>query len=421
MSLYDVVFWLLILLVAALAFAIESGITARHRRVVLSSIFAATITAMYMMFLVEDNSAFNIAKPPQQEAEKKKLVAIGMGGKGGLQDADVTVVDLGAPSLDDRLSESERLLSMAGGFTECQGCPLMIGVQKGEFTMGSPMEEQGRRPGEGPQKLVTIPKPFAVSRYEIKRIEYASFVKEARHHTAKGCYVGGKLSYEASWIVPGFEQGDHDPVVCVSWRDAKAYTDWLSKKTKRAYRLLNESEWEYIARAGTTGPHWQGRGFGHETALFGGARNGTQASGSYPENAFKIFDTSGSVWEFTADCYAPNLIGTPIMAVNPFKKSGCSQYVVRGGGWNSPADRLRSASRQGFVADHGSSEIGIRVARVLYEDKPAEKKQQKKKNGRQERTASKSGGASVGGAGKGQSITPPKELDRLKELPGAFR
>jgi formylglycine-generating enzyme required for sulfatase activity len=381
MSIFNIVFWLLIIFIAALAFAIESGLTARHRRVVLSSIFTATITAVYMMFVVEDNTAFDFKPPPKAPAkEKGEETVVTMDDVGGGEKKKKTKRKHIGLAKDEGLSEAARLMSMPSGFTECEACPLMVGVEAGAYIMGSPIDEAGRQPGEGPQKQITIAKPFAVSRYEIKRIEYSQFVKESRHRSARGCFIDGKFAPDADWLTPGFKQENHHPAVCVSWQDAKAYADWLSAKTKRTYRLLSEAEWEYVARAGTTGPYWQGRSFSHETALFGGVRKGTMSSGQFPDNHFKVFDTSGNVWEFTADCYAPNLANVPINALPAPEPLHCTSRVVRGGAWDSPQDRVRSASRQGFVADKGANNTGIRVARLFHEaEKPGEQGKPKKR------------------------------------------
>ena len=146
----------------------------------------------------------------------------------------------------------------------------MVTVPAGSFSMGSPSSEVGRRETEGPRREVTIPR-FAAGRYEVTRGEFARFVAETGHVTPNICrvYVGEALAPHSpdwhgaawetgrSWDAPGFPQTDNHPVVCVSWFDAKAYAAWLSRKTGDAYRLLSESEWEYVARGGTeTARYW---------------------------------------------------------------------------------------------------------------------------------------------------------------------
>jgi formylglycine-generating enzyme required for sulfatase activity len=96
---------------------------------------------------------------------------------------------------------------------------------------GSPTGEKGRFSDEGPQHMVMIPRSFAVSKYEITRGEYARFVEATGRGERDGCFfsTGTEWKKEASksWRDPGFSQTERDPVVCVSWDDAKAYVRWL--------------------------------------------------------------------------------------------------------------------------------------------------------------------------------------------------
>jgi formylglycine-generating enzyme required for sulfatase activity len=92
----------------------------------------------------------------------------------------------------------------------------------------------------------------------------------------------------------------------VSWDDAKAYVQWLSAKTGKQYRLLSESEWEYVARAGTTTAYYWGDaiGSGHANCdIYGGQWDKRQTSpvGSFPANAFGLYDMSGNIYQWTAD------------------------------------------------------------------------------------------------------------------------
>ena len=131
----------------------------------------------------------------------------------------------------------------------------MIIVEPGEYIMGSPSSVEGSRDDERPQHQVHIEYLFAAGQYEVKRIEFEQFIQNTGYDMSGGCYgateSGIQLGENLSWRNPGYPVSDDHPVVCVSWNDAKAYADWLSKKTGSSYRLFTEAEWEYIARAGT--------------------------------------------------------------------------------------------------------------------------------------------------------------------------
>jgi formylglycine-generating enzyme required for sulfatase activity len=240
-------------------------------------------------------------------------------------------------------------------FRDCPDCAVMAKIPAGRFRMGSPADEPGRQTDEGQPRWTRIRRPFALAVYDVTVADYARFAETTgyaperprcdwRHPTAHGAPLN---------------QTPRDPVVCVSWSDANAYVRWLSDKTGHAYRLPTEAEWEYAARAGST----TARPWGPDpdparanTALADGAAPPaaklrwpyTSPVGSYPANAFGLFDMLGDVWQWTADC------GTT-----------CDRHVVRGGGWFHAPEAARSASRAADEADFRVTDIGFRVARSL--------------------------------------------------------
>ena len=135
-------------------------------------------------------------------------------------------------------------------FRDCPDCPEMIVIPAGSFLMGSPDDEEGRYKDEGPRRLVRIEKPFAIGKYEVTRREFEAFIRETGRDMGGDCWYWDseeskpKKGGARSWRSPGFGQTDLDPVVCVSWEDAKMYVEWLSDKTGKRYRLPSESEWE---------------------------------------------------------------------------------------------------------------------------------------------------------------------------------
>jgi formylglycine-generating enzyme required for sulfatase activity len=134
-------------------------------------------------------------------------------------------------------SVEEAAFKAGNSFKECQECPEMVIVPAGRFTMGSPETEVGRTSEEGPQHKVSIAK-FAVGKFEVTFAEWDVCVAEA------GCKH--KPNDE------GWGRGRR-PVIHISWNDVtQEYLPWLGRKTGKVYRLLTESEWEYVARAGST-------------------------------------------------------------------------------------------------------------------------------------------------------------------------
>ncbi len=154
-------------------------------------------------------------------------------------------------------------------------------------------------------------------------------------------------------------------MINVSWSDAKQFTEWLSRKTGKRYRLLAEAEWEYAARAGTTTAYNTGATIATSQANYGQGRGQTVPAGSYGPNAFGLYDVHGNVWEWTEDCLNASYAGAPTDG-SAWQSGNCSLRVNRGGGWYYIGPRLvRSAVRNGNSTDHRSSYGGFRLARTL--------------------------------------------------------
>lgn len=226
-----------------------------------------------------------------------------------------------------------------------------------------------------PQHEVTIAKPFAVGKYEVTRGEFADFVRATAHDAEKNCRETGELKGRAdrSWRNPGFSQDQTHPVTCVAWPDAKAYVDWLSERTGKAYRLLSEAEWEYAARAETRPGRYPRFHFGDdESDLCAyanwarckyGVGEKTAAVGSYRPNAFGLYDMHGNVNEWVEDCWKVGYEGAPSDG-SASTVGDCTKRILRGGSWLKLSS-LRSASRSGSWGGYRDKDNGIRVARTL--------------------------------------------------------
>src|SRR5262249_58322898 len=105
---------------------------------------------------------------------------------------------------------------------------------------------------EGPQHVVAVAKPFAVGKFEVTVDQFAAFVAETGYDAGSVCwtYEGNKFDdrFDRSWRNPGYSQEGSHPAACLNWDDAKAYVDWLAKKTGGGYPPLSEAGWGYAAR-----------------------------------------------------------------------------------------------------------------------------------------------------------------------------
>lgn len=250
-------------------------------------------------------------------------------------------------------------------FRDCPDCPDMVVVPAGRFVMGSPDDEPDHEQDEGPQHDVTIPKAFAVGKQEISRAQYAAFITATGHDVGTVCsqWTGtGFSSTEGSTVLsPGIEQTNDHPATCVSWRDAKSYAKWLSKRSGFTYRLLTEAEWEYAARAGSSDAFATGQILDATSVNFN--NSSTVPVGHYAANGFGLHDMQGNVWEWTEDCYAKSYADAPDDG-SAFVSPGCER-TYRGGAWANSSKDMRFATRGENEPDKRANIFGIRVARDL--------------------------------------------------------
>lgn len=243
-------------------------------------------------------------------------------------------------------------------FADCADCPEMVVVPPGRFTMGSTAKERkalGVLPMfdrmESPRHPVAIAYRFAVARYSVTFDQWDACVADG------GC--GGYRPDDAGW------GRGRRPVINVNFADAQAYVAWLRRKTGQPYRLLSEAEWEHAGRAGTTGWWHFGNAITPENANYGKNRTSTAPVGSYPPNAFGLYDMTGNTAQWTQDCYHNGYDGAPADGSAWTADADCSLRNVRGGGWDLERWSVRIAQRIGDPVKARNRHLGFRVARDL--------------------------------------------------------
>lgn len=225
--------------------------------------------------------------------------------------------------------------------------PEMVQLPAGSFWMGVPSTQPYG--DERPQFEVTL-ESFSIGKYEVTVEEYRAFANA----------TGRK-------IPDGGEQANH-PVINVTWEDANAYTDWLSKETGAQYRLPSEREWEYAARAGTITAYPWGDELGSNHANCNGCGSqwdGQQIApvGSFAANAFGLHDMVGNVLEWTRTCYRPSYEGAPTTGQD-WEGGNCAQRMVRSSAFNTYPKETRVTKRKFLTPKSYSNNLGFRVTRV---------------------------------------------------------
>src|SRR5438105_4398663 len=233
----------------------------------------------------------------------------------------------------------------------------MVPIPSGEFSMGSPDKEPGRRPDEGPQHKVKI-SAFWMGQCEVTWNEFGLFMYPDEERKFKETiqtdpYID-KLSDAVSrptkpYVEMSFGMGrDGYPAISMTQHAVNKYCEWLSAKTGQFYRLPTEAEWEYACRAGTTTAY----SFGDDASKLGDCawfeRNSDakyQKIGRKKPNPWGLYDMHGNVAEWCLDQYTPNyeqfasgaVVDPWVKATKPYP------HAVRGGSWDEPLGKLRSA------------------------------------------------------------------------------
>lgn len=158
------------------------------------------------------------------------------------------------------------------------------------------------------------------------------------------------------------------PVLGISWSDAQAYVDWLSRETGKGYRLPSEAEWEFAARAGSTRSYWWGSALepGRAVCFDCGSdwdNRSTAPIGSFPPNPFGLHDTAGNAMEWVADCYRPSYQGASGDGSAATSMTDCAARVARGGAFNKPSSSMRVHVRAHFAPTVKLNMLGFRIAR----------------------------------------------------------
>ena len=184
-------------------------------------------------------------------------------------------------------------------FREGPFFPEMVVLPAGTFMMGSNEHES-----EQPIRQIELKRPFCMGKYPVTCEEYDKFLE---------------ANIGRGFDIPGNNQegrGRH-PVSGVSWTDAQAYCEWLSKLTKATYRLPSEAEWEYAARAGTTTRYWWGNDVKEGEQYYGPKPPPEDLwsfgiVGSFAPNPWGIYDLLGSVDQWCQDIHDINNEFTPL-------------------------------------------------------------------------------------------------------------
>ena len=259
-------------------------------------------------------------------------------------------------------------------------------IPPGEYTMGSPDHELGHQDNE-PQRRVTLTRPFYLGATEVTKAQFDQFVRDADYETTAEqdgfSYrwdetAGGHVEAPGiSWRNPKVKQvkNEYDrPVVDVTWLDAVAFCEWLSRKEGRTYRLPTEAEWEYACRAGTTTAYWFGDDCGQISRFAWHKDDNLVAAAAVaqkPANPWGLYDMHGNASEWPLDVLGDDMSAS---AIDPVGDVSPDIRIVRSGNFHHTGAMFRSANRlsTGSMRRPRNETIGFRVALELSPTGPPE-------------------------------------------------
>lgn len=241
--------------------------------------------------------------------------------------------------------------------------PTVAVIPPGAFWMGARQGEYQVQPVEMPRHEVHFPRAFALTTGAIRRREYNQFLMATGHRRPRA-YSWNDLDF---------------PIYNVSFHDAVAYADWLSRETGQQYRLPTESEWEYAARAGTDTMFYFGDKIRREEVNCAGGLHCTRGLflcgigrpvpvGSLPPNAWGLHEVHGNMQELTLDHWRGGYRLNARVGDQPFQspdKHDRRFRVVRGGSWFDGPGACRSASRAQRFEHEFDLNLSFRLLREL--------------------------------------------------------
>jgi len=324
------------------------------------------------------------------DVEKGNLISVGKCDlKGDIGDLLTCLNEVAAQLAGNKVIATSKPTATS---PKSDGPPEMVFIEGGTFQMGSNEGEDD----EKPVHTVTVG-DFWLGKYEVTVAEFEKFISATGYQTdaekGDGSYfwTGSKWEKKAGVNWRCDAQGNvrksselNHPVIHVSWNDAVAYCEWLSRKNGQNYRLPTEAEWEYAACGGGKNYKYSWGNFGPEgrkggniadesakriwncSWLWEGYDDGyayTAPVGSYEPNELGLYDMTGNVWEWCQDWYdADYYKNSP--QIDPKGPSSGAYRVLRGGSWLSRPIHVRCSIRHGSGPDYRGTSGGFRFART---------------------------------------------------------